>query len=290
MATIDRSSSDHSLRSVALQLLLIGVASACLLELVFLYGNALRDPRYLDGWMLAGGMGLQIYFHVAVKFGWLSAKSSKRWRKLHIYTGLALIALFFSHTQASLPDTIFEWALWLSFVFITLSGLVGILTASAIKAARRSNEPTSRELIQVRLADLARDVEAVLPATDGETMLPGLPASPDEIWTKDLYDKHLKYYFAQSRFTWRQIYGSRTAHRLITDELDHLAHYASPSSKERLATIRNLVRDRLRLDAAYRLVVLSDAWPFIHVPLTYALTVLTVLHVVVVYAFSSGAW
>ncbi|MCB1484130.1 MAG: hypothetical protein KDJ17_04465 [Hyphomicrobiaceae bacterium] len=290
MATIDRRSSDHNLRSPALLLLLICMASACLLELVFLYGNALRDPRYLDGWILAGGMGLQIYFHIAVKCGWLSAKSAKRWRKLHIYTGLALIAVFFSHTQTSLPDTSFEWALWLSFVLITLSGLVGILIASAIKAARRANQPTSRELIQARLAELARDVEAVLPRADSSRAPPGLPGSPDDIWTKDLYDKHLKDYFAQGRFSWRRLNGGQKAHRSITYEIDHLAHYASASSKERLAAIRKLVEERRRLDAAYRLVILSDAWPFIHVPLTYALTVLTVLHVLVVYAFASGAW
>jgi hypothetical protein len=29
---------------------------------------------------------------------------------------------------------------------------------------------------------------------------------------------------------------------------------------------------------------------FVHVPVTYALMVLMVLHVLVVYAFSSGAW
>jgi len=38
--------------------LLIAVMSGGLFWLVWIYNNGLRDPRYLDGWVLAGGMSL----------------------------------------------------------------------------------------------------------------------------------------------------------------------------------------------------------------------------------------
>ena len=41
---------------------MIAAISGGLFWLVWIYGNGLRDPRYLDGWVLAGGMGLQLYF------------------------------------------------------------------------------------------------------------------------------------------------------------------------------------------------------------------------------------
>src|SRR5262249_48967947 len=44
----------------AVQAALIATISAGLLWLVWIYGNGLRDPRYLDGWILAAGMGLQL--------------------------------------------------------------------------------------------------------------------------------------------------------------------------------------------------------------------------------------
>ena len=83
--------------------LLIAAISVGLFWLVAIYGNALRDPRYLDGWVLAGGMSLQLCFHIAIKRGGLSAKSAMRWRKVHIFFGYLLIAAFISHTDFSRP-------------------------------------------------------------------------------------------------------------------------------------------------------------------------------------------
>src|SRR5262245_16938016 len=72
--------------------LLIAAPSGGLFWLVWIYGHTLRDPRYLDGWLLAGGMSLQLSFHIAVKTASLSPKSAARWRKVHIFTGYLLIA------------------------------------------------------------------------------------------------------------------------------------------------------------------------------------------------------
>ena len=85
--------------------LAVAVISAALLWLVAIYGNALRDPRYLDGWILAGGMALQLLFHIAIKTARLSPKSVMRWRRLHIFLGYVLIGVFISHLDVSLPDT-----------------------------------------------------------------------------------------------------------------------------------------------------------------------------------------
>ena len=117
-------SARHLTRLTA-QSLLIAAISGGLFWLVWIYGSALRDPRYLDGWVLAGGMALQLYFHVAAKTGSLSPKSAMRWRKVHVFVGYLLIAVFISHSDFSLPDTGFEWALWTGFVLVTLSGIFG---------------------------------------------------------------------------------------------------------------------------------------------------------------------
>jgi len=50
------------------------------------------------------------------------------------------------------------------------------------------------------------------------------------------------------------------------------------------------VIEKDRLDFAQVYLGLNKGWLFVHVPVTYALMVLTVLHVVIVYAFSTGPW
>ena len=71
--------SDGSIGRIV-QGLFIAVLSIGLFVLVSIYGTGLHDARYLDGWLLAIGMGLQVYFHVAIKRASLSPKSAMRWR------------------------------------------------------------------------------------------------------------------------------------------------------------------------------------------------------------------
>ena len=162
------------LNSQTVQGLLIAAISVGLFWLVWIYGNALRDPRYLDGWVLAGGMIFQLCFHIAIKTASLSPKSAMRWRKIHIFLGYLLIAAFISHSDFSLPDTGFEWALWAGFVLVTLSGIFGTYLAWSLQAKRGIDERVRYDRIPARRAELARDVHAAVAKTDPAAAAIGL--------------------------------------------------------------------------------------------------------------------
>jgi hypothetical protein len=269
--------------------LVIAAMSGGLLWLVWLYGTSLRDPRYLDGWVLAAGMGLQLYFHIATKMMRLQPKSLTRLRKFHIFIGLLLISAFVSHSDFSLPDTGFEWALWLCFVLITVSGIFGSYLAWTLKAKRAVDEIVPYERIPARRAELARDVEAAIAQADNVDPAIGLPLRPHDAWIKDLYATHLRDFFQGQRNRTAHLTGSQRPLQRLTDEIDNLSRYVDAQSQEKLATIKALVVEKDRLDFASIHFALTKGWHFVHVPVTYALLVLVVLHVVVVYAFSSGA-
>jgi hypothetical protein len=270
--------------------LLIAAISIGLFWLVWIYGNGLRDPRYLDGWVLAGGMILQLCFHIAVKTAGLSPKSAMRWRKFHIFLGYVLIAAFISHSDFSLPDTGFEWALWASFVLVALSGIFGTYLAWSLKAKRGIDERVGYERIPIRRAELARDVHAAVAKTDPTAAAIALPAPPYDAWIMDLYTTHLRDFFQGERNFTAHLVGSQRPLKRLTDEIDNLSRYVDQQSQEKLAAIRNLVVEKDRLDFARVYLGLTKGWLFVHVPVTYALLVLSVLHVLVVYAFSAGAW
>ena len=82
--------------------------------------------------------------------------------------------------------------------------------------------------------------------------------------------------------------GSQRPLKRLTDEIDNLSSYVDKQSQEKLAVVKNLVVEKDRLDFARVYLGLTKGWLFVHVPVTYALVVLTVLHVLVVYAFSFG--
>jgi hypothetical protein len=270
--------------------LLIAAISGGLFWLVWIYGNGLRDPRYLDGWVLAGGMGVQLYFHIAIKTASLSPKSAMRWRKIHIFLGYLLIAAFISHSDFSLPDTGFEWALWAGFVMVTLSGIFGAYLAWSLKAKGRIDEGVSYDRIPTLRTELARDVDAAVAETDLASTQIALPGLPHDAWIIDLYTNHLRDFFQGPRNFTAHLIGSQRPLKRLTDEIDDLSRYVDQQSKEKLAAIKNLVVEKDRLDFARVYLGLTRGWLFVHVPVTYGLIVLTVLHVLVVYAFSSGAW
>jgi hypothetical protein len=273
----------------AVQALLIAAISGGLIWLVWIYGNGLRDPRYLDGWVLAGGMGVQLYFHVAIKTASLSPKSAMRWRKIHIFLGYLLVAAFISHSDFSLPDTSFEWALWTGFVLVTLSGIFGTYLAWSLKAKGRIDD-VSFDRIPALRAELARDVEAAVAETDLDAAQIALPGLPHDGWIIDLYTTHLRDFFKGPRNTTAHLIGSQRPLKRLIDEIDSLARYVDQQSQEKLAAIKTLVVEKDRLDFARVYLGLTRGWLFVHVPVTYGLTVLAVLHVLVAYAFSSGAW
>jgi hypothetical protein len=278
-----------ALTSQTVRVLQIAGISGGLFWLVWIYGNGLRDPRYLDGWLLAGGMIFQVFFHIAIKTASLSPKSATRWRKFHIFVGYLLIAAFISHSDFSLPDTGFEWALWVGFVLVTLSGILGTYLAWALKAKHAIDERIGYDRIPDRRAELARDVYVVAKIDLGAAAIP-LPATPYDAWIMDLYTNHLRDFFEGQRNFGAHLIGSRRPLKRLTDEIDNLSPYVDKQSQHKLAAIKNLVVEKDGLDFAYVYLGLTKGWLFVHVPVTYTLIVLAVVHVLVIYAFSSGPW
>ena len=282
--------SARHLTSQTVQALLIAAISGGLFCLVWIYANGLRDPRYLDGWVLAGGMGVQLYFHIAIKTGRLSPRSVARWRKTHIFVGYLLIAAFISHSDFSLPDTGFEWALWAGFVTVTLSGIVGTYLAWSLQTNRGIDERVGYDRIPTRRAELARDLYAIVADTDPAGEQLALPGLPHDAWIMDLYTNHLQDFFQGPRNFNAHLIGSQRPLKRLTDEIENLSRYVGQPSQEKLVAIKNLVVEKDQLDFARVYHRLTKGWLFVHVPATYGLLALTVLHILVVYAYSSGAW
>ncbi len=279
----------RSLQSFSLAVLFIAGASVALLWLVSLYGDALRDPRYLDGWILVAAISLQIGFHIAVKSIRLSPKAAAKWRKTHIFLGYALIAVFVSHCDFSLPDTGLEWVLWTVVVLIICSGIFGTYLSWSRQSKSGIEDWIAPDRIATRRAEIAQNVHATVTTSSPAAEL-ALPTQPHDGWIMDLYSTSLAHYFSGVRDISAHLVGSHRPLKRLIDEIDALSRYVDPPGKNKLATIRLLVIEKDRLDSAAVHAALSKAWLFVHVPVTYALVVLTTLHVVVVYAFASGAW
>jgi hypothetical protein len=266
------------------------VISVVLVWLIQIYSHALRDPRYLDGWLLGAGMLAQLGLHVAIKTRWCSPKALQRWRRVHIGLGVVLMTVFALHTDFSLPDTVLEWALWTCFVVVVVSGLFGTYLARSQSARQGFEALPSVERLSQRRAELAREVLAIVNRQDQSAAKRALPAPPQEAWIADLYHHHLEDFFASFRNAASYSFNAQRRLKRLTDEIDTLTRYADNHGQAQLADIRRFVIEKDRLDFAHLQLKLARGWLLLHVPVTYALLVLGVLHVVAAYAFSSGVW
>ena len=243
-----------------------------------IYDVSLRNPRFFDGWILAGAMIAQLLLHGCRK-RWFPLPGSDNARvTFHIYTGVFVIAMFAAHTGNSLPDTLFEWALWVFFVVLVLSGVLGAYLTRAIP--HRLDEYGERlvlESIPVMRSELAHQAAKVSLQTQAGSPL-----------ISDLYDRVLYNFFNAPRNLWFHLRSSRRPMKQLMFELETVEAELDQNSREVMQEIKSLVEHKNRLDFQYAHEGALKLWLAVHIPATYGLAVLCILHVLSIYAYRSG--
>ncbi len=266
----------YGLQNIAITL----AAIVLLYWLVGLYDAALRDPRYLDGWFLTAGIAGQFFFHLRKKSAALSVGPAASWLNAHIFVGYFVIAAFLSHTSFSMPDYFLEWVLWLLFLLVATSGVVGAYLTWAIPTKlERQTEPIAFERIPAFQSMLAKQAGAL--AIDSVNHAGSMAIS-------ELYSGQLHAFFHQPRNLLSHLRGSKRPLRRLCDEIDSVDQYVDESGRKLLNEIREFVIEKDALDSHYAHQGALQIWLFIHIPATYCMIVFILLHVAAVYAYSSA--
>ncbi len=256
------------------------IAVAAAYTLIVLWDISLRDPRYFDGWLLFALMGLQFTYHVRRGNIGRSLAAASRWMKLHIYAGYLVVAVFLIHTDFALPDSLIEWVLWALFMAVGVSGVIGAYFSATIPGRLELQaQGIEFDAIPQERDRLAREVHQLINNTANHPNMQVLT----EFYVSTLYD-----FFDKPRDVLRHMqYSTRPLARL-TRKLDGLEKYLDPDGRQILQVVRRLVVSKSYLDFQYAQQLLLQAWLFVHVPATYGLIAVTVLHVIHVYAFTTG--
>ena len=245
-----------------------------------LYDLSLRDASFLSGWLLIVGMGLLSSYNSRKKLPFLPLLSSAIWLQLHIYLGWLVILLFLLHTSFRLPNGLIEIALWLLFLVVAGSGLVGLALSRIVpNRLRRYGEMIIFERIPIFRAQLAREVEELAMRSITETLSNSIAR---------YYGTQLQPFFCGPRNFLAHLIGSNEAVQRMSREIESQQRYLNQEGREILDEIEWRVIAKDNLDYQYALQRLLKGWLFIHIPLTYILILVAVMHVVLVYAFSGG--
>ncbi|MGI9417911.1 MAG: hypothetical protein ACR2RA_08755 [Geminicoccaceae bacterium] len=265
------------LRNWAITGMMIGLIVATEL----LYDMSLRDAAFLNGWVLFAGMVLLAIFNLRKKLNILPLMRMSAWLQLHIYTGLVCLLLFLLHTDFSLPNGPFEIILWTLYMTVTASGLMGVVLSRFLPhriSAR--GERVIFERIPVLRAQIARDIERLAMTSVQETRASTIA---------DFYVAELAPYLQRPKHLIGHLIGATRPERRLHVAIRELERYLDERGRQILGEIDSLVSAKADLDYQHAMQLTLKSWLFLHLPLNYGLMLFTLVHIVIVYAFASGA-
>jgi len=238
---------------------------------------AIEPLSFWTGWVLLFVVALLALFNIRKKLPFLPLGRAASWLQLHVYAGLFSIVAFFAHAGFELPAGRLDASLYLLFVGIALSGLIGLALSRVIPVGLTSQgEAVLFERIPALRDALRREVEDVVVESAREHQ---------KTTISDFHREHLADYFRAPRHFVYQVMGWSRPLRELERELEGLDRYLNEGEREAVRRIKECVHAKDVLDYQWARQLMLKGWLFVHIPLTAILSILLVVHVFVVYGF-----
>lgn len=195
------------------------------------------------------------------------------WLQFHLYGGVTALLFVFMHTGFSFPSGFLNRCLWVSAVWVTVSGLLGIFIQKIIPKMLSSG--LSMEVSYERIPDLVNQIR--------ERAEKIIPCCMDPV--KDLYKRNMAAALLLPRF--RMIYFVDITGGLQTRlrPFDYLRRILPVDEQERLDQLQALHKVKSQIDAHYTLQKVLRGWLYTHLPASLVLFLLIVLHLYVVWRY-----
>ncbi|MCH7599037.1 MAG: hypothetical protein IH881_15810 [Myxococcales bacterium] len=239
--------------------------------------TSIRATSFWTGWLLFFLVTTLALFNGRKKLPFLPLGTAASWMQYHIYAGLFSIVVFFAHTGAGMPSGILESSLSVLFVLIALSGVLGLILSRLIPVGLTTRgEPVLFERIPTLRMGLQSEVEelVVCCARDNQTTT-----------ISDFYTNRLEPFFrAPSNLSYHLLGWSRPM-RELEREIAAMDRYLNDDERRVIAEILELAQLKDDLDYQWARQLVLKGWLFIHIPLTFSLLILLVLHIFVAYGF-----
>jgi len=241
---------------------------------------ALRPTALWTGAALLALVLLLTLFNARKKLPFLPLLNASSWTTFHVYAGWFAVGLFLLHVQFRLPRGRLETVLALLFAAVVVSGILGLLFSRNLPARlTRHGEEVIFERVPALRRQLQESVEKLALDSVAETGSSTLA---------DFYTARLKGYFDRPHDFWFHLFGSnRRLHARLT-RLAELDRYLSEKERAVAAVLTESIRAKDNLDFHRAGQGLLKGWLFVHIPLTYSLIALAIVHGVLAWAFTHG--
>lgn len=255
---------------------LVTVALATLVGLVIYaaYTYSLRSVSYLTGWTLFVAVAALTLFNARKKISTVPVGRATLWLDIHVWLGALAVVIFAAHVHFRTPDGWVEGTLAVVFGIAVVSGMLGIWLSRAVpRRLRTRGEQVIFERQPIFRRRLREELE--------ETMANAATSHS----LSDFYAHRLIPFFAAPRNFWHHLLQSRAPAHTLLGELDRLGRYLDADERATQTRIAELIRAKDDLDYHYAHQSVLKYWLFVHIPVAYALIVIVIVHVALVYAY-----
>ena len=265
-------------RRVVLITILIFVGAACVFFNEVL-SVLLKANAYYSGFTLLFLLLLLTLFNARKKLPFLPVLRASHWLQFHIYAGFLSVLLFGIHIGFRIPDGILEISLSILFGIVTLSGFIGLyLTRILPPIMTRTGESLTYELIPKFEPRLHRETLALVREAENTS---------EASAAGDLYLTHLSTFFKPCP-TWLLVFrNSRKRLARALEQIDNMARFIGEEKSQVLEEMRSCVHRRHNLNVQKGSQFLLRGWLFIHIPFTYSLLIVSMVHVWIALSYSS---
>lgn len=268
-------------RRLWLNSLVLAAASAAILWAHTVFRESRTRLDYFTGWILLAVILFLAIYNGRKKLPFLPLGNSETWLQIHIYVGYLAVVIFLVHGNYRWPSGWFEIALASVFGIVMLSGIGGLILSRQIprRLATRGGEVFFERIPAYRRALLDRAEQIALASTketEATTLL-------------EFYTRNLRDYFSAPGVFLPHFFEDQSRLRTVLARVEDLKRFTNENENKVLEEFADLVRERDRLDYHAALQGVLKGWLFVHIPFTVSLLIFTVAHIVLVFAFSSGA-
>lgn len=267
------------IRRASLPFVIVGVLT---FALVAWYARTtslqLGNPAIVTGYTLFVLMLLLGFFNVRKRLSMVPVGRASLWLAFHVAAGLLAIALFWLHTGSLWPVGTYERVLAALFYLVSLTGIFGYIIQRALpRRLTQTGIEVIYDRIPAEIGEIREKVEALaLECTD--------KTGSDTV--AQHYIGTLNWFFRRPRFIVSHLVGGDAAGHWLRGPGSAARRYLNDVEKEYFDQILELGSLKVLVDRHFACQDLMKKWLLLHVPLSMAVILVSVWHLILVNVYA----
>ncbi len=198
---------------------------------------------------------------------------SSVWLQFHLYGGSLCMLMVFMHTGFTIPNGMLDFWLWVFSVWVTLSGLLGVLIQKTIPRMLASG--LDIEVVYERIPELIRQTRE-----KAEAIIAQCSDPVKEFYMRNVAgsliapEPNLIYYIDITG-------GIQERMR----QFSYLRNVLPSDEREKLDTLEDIFKNKLQMDAHFTLQRALQWWLYLHLPVSLILLSLLAIHLYAVFYY-----